>query len=288
MYFKARYRLAVFGVSLAVALLLMLSMIQSGQLSIQPPYYIPVDMRINFALMFCVLIAITPSAIIEIFNTRWLKQVDKNIPRLLMDVTESLRSGMPMVRALELASQRDFGPISRNLEKAMVNFNFTSDLDGSLTWFGNSLVRPSGKRAATILIEATKSGGRMLDVMDTSINMFTAIDEYREEKESQISPYIILVYASTLIFLLIGYVVIAHFLVPLGTSTIDKPGIPSIMGKTLSIEYYKSIIFWAAVVEGILGGLVAGKISNSRIASGLIHSALLIAITYGFYVLILV
>jgi len=244
-------------------------------------------MRINYVLLFCVIIAITPSAIVEVNNSRWLKQVDKNVPRLLMDITESIRSGMPMVRALEVATKRDFGPISRNLETALVNFNFTSDFDGSLKWFGESLVRPSGKRTATILIEAYKSGGRMLDVLDTSINMFTHLDEYRQEKESTINPYILLVYASTLIFLFIGWVLISQFLGPIAKMSINTPGIPNIVGNMLSINFYKSIVFWAAVVEGIIGGLVAGKITNSRLLSGLYHSVLLLLTTYGFYVVFL-
>ena len=204
-----------------------------------------------------------------------------------MDVTESIRSGMPMVRALEVATKRDFGPISSNLETALVSFNFTSDLDGSLRWFGESLIRPSGKRAATILMEAYKSGGRMMDVLDTSINMFTSLDEYREEKESMINPYILLVYASTFIFLFMGWVVIVQFLNPLAKTSVDTPGIPNITGNMLSINYYKAIIFWAAVAEGLIGGLVTGKITNARLLSGLYHSVLLLVATYGFYVIFL-
>jgi len=204
-----------------------------------------------------------------------------------MDVTESVRSGMPMIRALEEASQRDYGPISKNLEIAVVNFNLTSDFDGSMKWFGESLIQPSGKRMATILTEAQKSGGKMIDVLETSINMFTSLDAYRQEKESQISPYILLVYVSSLIFLFIGWVVISQFLQPMTKTNINTPGIPNLVGGMLSIDYYKSIIFYAAVVEGLIGGLVAGKIANSRIFSGLIHSALLISITYLFYIVLL-
>jgi uncharacterized membrane protein YeaQ/YmgE (transglycosylase-associated protein family) len=55
----------------------------------------------------------------------------------------------------------------------------------------------------------------------------------------------------------------------------------------LPLNYYKAIIFWAAIMEGLIGGFVAGKITDSRMTSGLIHSVLLIIITYGFYNLFL-
>ncbi len=244
-------------------------------------------MGVNYAFVLCILIAITPPSIIELNNSRWLKQVDKNIPKLMMDIAESIRSGMPMIKALEVASQRDYGPISGILETAVVNFNLTNDLQGSLKWFGDNLLRPSGRRMATILLEANNSGGRMMEVLDTSINMFTSIDEYKEEKESNVSPYILLVYISALIFLVIGYVIVAQFLDPLAKQNASIQGASTLIGSMLDINYYKSIIFWAAIVEGIAGGLVAGKLTDSKIASGLIHSVFLMVITILFYRILL-
>ena len=286
MYFKNRYKQAVWAASGSIAVLIVVLMFVQGKYKLTP-YIIPIDMGLNYAILASILVAIIPPAIVEVNNNRWLKQVDKNLSKILMDVTESVRSGMPMIRALEEASQRDYGPISKNLEIAVVNFNLTSDFDGSMKWFGESLIQPSGKRMATILTEAQKSGGKMIDVLETSINMFTSLDAYRQEKESQISPYILLVYVSSLIFLFIGWVVISQFLQPMTKTNINTPGIPNLVGGMLSLDYYKSIIFYAAVVEGLIGGLVAGKIANSRIFSGLIHSALLISITYLFYIVLL-
>jgi len=239
--------------------------------------------KVNNAFALCLLVAIVPPAVVEFNNSIWLKQVDRNLPRLLRDVTESIRSGMPMTRALETAVKRDYGPIAQNLETAMVNFNLTSDFDGSLKWFGESLIRPSGKKVATILMEAEKSGGRMLEVLDTSISMFTSIDEYRDEKDSVVGPYVLMVYVSTLIFLFIGWVIIAQFLLPLSKSNLNIPGVSMLVGGMLSMDYYRSIIFWAAVMEGLIGGLVGGKITDARVAAGLIHAVLLITITIVFF-----
>lgn len=279
MYFKQKYKQGVYVVSIGVASVIFLLLILQGQYIPQSPYLIPLSMKVNYAFALCILIAIIPPAIVEFNNSVWLKQVDKNLPRLLRDVTESIRSGMPLVRALEIASKRNYGPITQLLETAMVNFNLTSDLDGSLMWLGESLIRPTGKRMTTILLEAEKSGGRMLDVLDTSMIMFTSIEEYKDEKQSVVGPYVLMVYVSSLIFLFIGWVIISQFLSPLAHQNLNIPGVASLIGKMLSIDYYKSIIFWAAIMEGLVGGLVAGKITDSKISSGLIHSVLLIVVT---------
>jgi flagellar protein FlaJ len=287
MYFPKRLRQIVWIASIIIAVLTSSILIFQGKYWPEPPYYIPTYMTINYAFVLCILIAIGPPAVVEFNNSNWLKQVDKNIPRFMMDVTESVRSGLPMIKALEEATKRDYGPINDKLETAVVNFSLTSDLEGSLKWLGESLLRPSGKRMATILLEAHNSGGRMLDVLDTSISMFTSLDEYKEEKLSNLTPYIILVYISTLIFLFIGYVLIAQFLEPLSLMSPNVPGVSNLIGKMLSINYYKAIVFWAAVIEGLVGGLVAGKITDSRMTAGLYHSSFLIVITYVFFNILL-
>ena len=251
------------------------------------PYFIPLQMSVNYTIILFILVAIVPPALVEWNNSRWLIQVDKNIPRLLMDITESIRSGMPIIKALEVATKRDYGPINEPLEIAIVNFNLTSDLEGSLKWLGEELVRPSGKRMANILYEAYNSGGRMLDVLDTSIQMFNNLDNYRTEKASQISPYILLIYVSSAIFMFISWTVVVQFLQPLANNAANTAGAGMILHQSLDINYYKSILFWAASVEGIFGGLVAGKISTSKVSEGLIHSALLLVFAVIFFSVLL-
>jgi archaeal flagellar protein FlaJ len=287
MYFPKKYRQLVYAVSITVGVVAAIIVLVSGLYTPIAPYLIPMDMKANYAFALCILVAIAPPAIVELNNNRWLLQVDRNIPRILIDITESIRSGMSLIKALEASSKRDFGPVSQQLETAVVHFNLTSDLEGSMKWFGDSLLRPSGRRMSTILMEASRSGGKMLDVLETSIQMFSSIDEYKEDKKSTVSPYVMMVYVSTLVFLFMGYIMISQFLSPLANQNTSIPGVSQLVAKMLPLDYYKSIIFWGAMIEGLIGGLVIGKISNSKIASGLIHSVTLIVITYLFYNLLL-
>lgn len=283
MYFPTKHRNIIYAVSITVGLVVWILLMLSGIYTPQLPYLIPLDMKVNYAFALCILVAIIPPAIVEWNNSRWLQQVDKNIPRMLIDVSESIRSGMSLIRALETTSKNDYGPVSQQLEIAVVHFNLTSDLENSLKWFGDSLIRPNGRRVATILVEASRSGGKILDVLDTSIQMFTSIDEYQEEKKAVVSPYVMMVYVSSLIFLYMGYIVITQFLQPLMSQNKNIPGVSQLVSQILPLGYYKAIIFWGAILEGLIGGFVVGKITNSKAAAGLIHAALLIFITYIFY-----
>lgn len=284
MYFNRRYKIAVYSISITLVIVLFVLILLQGVYVPSKPYFIPIDQKLNNALVLGLILALTPPAILEFNNSRWMHGVDKNIPRLLRDVTESVRSGVPFIAALEDASSRDYGPVSKPLESAMVKFNLTSDLEGALTGLGDRLIRPVAKRMSIILLEAYETGGRIIDVLNTSVNLFTSLHEYREERDTQMRPYILIVYLSSLVFLVISWVILIQFLAPLSQSQADPLVVQSgLLKNVLDIHYYKSILFWAAVMEALFGGIVAGKIRGGRISAGLIHSVLLLIITITFF-----
>jgi flagellar protein FlaJ len=285
-YFTRKYKVAVWIISFFIGLLIIANTLISGVYVPTKEYMIPLDPRVNNSFLLAILVIIIPPAFIEYNNSVWLREVDNNIPRFLRDLTEGVRSGLSLFDALEIAATKEYGPITPHLEQAMVKFRLTSDLEGSLIWLGEKLIRPSAKRVTTILLEAYETGGRMINVLETSVEMFTSLAEYKDEKDSQVGPYILLVYVGNIIFLGISWVILGQFLGPLAETATDPLIAQAGVVRMLDIDYYTSILFWSAVIEGLMGGLVAGKIKDNRIGSGLIHSVILLVISLIFFNLI--
>jgi flagellar protein FlaJ len=286
-YIERKNKLAVFGASIILGLSI-LSLVFIDELYFpELPYIIPLTQTANNMIAVAILVAILPVSIIEYNNNRWMREVDKHVPRLLMDITESIRSGLSLFNALEVAAKREYGPISEPLEAAVVNLRLTADFDGSMKMLGERLKRPSAKRFVTILMETYETGGQIIDILETSIEMFTHIAEYREERDTQIGPYILLVYIGAVIFLIISWTIITQFVVPvMEVSQQEHVAQSNILGNILALEYYRSILFWASLIEGIISGLVAGKIVHGKIGGGLIHSVILVIITLAYFNLI--
>ncbi|MFW6117287.1 MAG: type II secretion system F family protein [Thermoproteota archaeon] len=283
MYIRKKYKMVVWAISVLIGAFIVIMSIISGGYQFTMEYMIPLKQKVNNGIVVGILVAVIPPAVVEFNNSVWLREVDDNVPRLLMDITESIRSGLSLFEALEAAADKDYGPITPYLDQAMVKFRMTADLEGSLDWLGEKLIRPSAKRVVTILQEAYETGGKMIEVLETSVDMFTSLAEYKDERDTQMSPYILLVYMANIIFLGISWTIIVQFLGPLAESSQDPMAPMGGMVRMLSMDYYKSILFWASVVEGLLGGLVAGKIRDNRIGGGLVHSVLLVLISLVFY-----
>ena len=284
MYFKQKYRIAVWAVSGSVGLSIMLIPILLGLYTPQGPYLIPLSQKVNNTMALGLVIAFSFPAIVEFNNYKWGRQVDRNIPRFLRDVTEAVRSGVTLPRALEEASQRDYGPLSKELEHAISMFILGASWEDSLMSLAQRLRRPSALRLSTILIEAHQTGGKMIEVLDTSVNLFSSLDEYREEQYSNMRPYMMTIYMATIIFLIIAYVVLHQFLTPLyaasASATVKEAGL---LAGVLDINYYTSILFWASIIESIFGGLIAGKIGDRTLSAGLRHSVILTVLTLVFF-----
>jgi flagellar protein FlaJ len=274
----------VFAISATIGLGLVVIVVLGGIYIPTQPYIIPLDQKANNLITLAIVVTILPLAVIEYNNNRWIKEVDNYLPRLLMDITESIQSGLSLYKALDEACKQDYGAISPHLDAAMVNFRVTSDFTASMKRLGEKLRRPNAKRLVTILIETDETGGRIDDVLETSIELFTNLDEYRQERDQQIGPYVLLVYIGTIIFLIISWTIITQFLLPiLEVSREEHVASSGLLTHLLELNYYKSALYWASVIEGIAGGLVAGKIIHGRINGGLIHSVILISISLLFF-----
>lgn len=284
MYFKQEYRIAIWAVSGSVGISVMLVPTLLGLYTPQTPYLIPLIQKVNNTIAFGLVIVFMFPAIVEFNNFRWGRQVDKNIPRLLRDATEAVRSGVTLPKALEEASKRDYGPLSKELEHCISMFILGASWEDSLISLAHRLRRPSALRLSTILIEAHQTGGKIIEVLDTSVDLLSSLDEYKEEQEGNMKPYIMTIYMAIIIFLIITYVILHQFLGPLyKTSTIEAVKEIGLLKGVLDINYYTAVLFWASIIESIFGGLIAGKIGDRTLSSGLRHSVILIFATLVFF-----
>ncbi len=141
-----------------------------------------------------------------------------------------------------------------------------------------------------ILSEAYTAGGRTHDVLSSSVSLFNGLEQYSEQKQSELRPYTELVYISVGIYLVISLIIVTQFMGRLeqiaSSTSVTSSGLAaaSVASRqfTLNIPalpYFISIFFLSAILESIFAGVVAGKIVEGNALSGLRHSTVLIAIT---------
>lgn len=250
-----------------------------------PPFYVPLDTKANNALAMSVLIVLLVPSILDSFNLSYVRSVERNLPRFLRAVTESTSAGMILPRALSEVAESDYGPISREFGLAVSRFTLGRDFSEAITEAGRRLRHPLARQVAVLISEAQAAGGRMRGVLESGVELYSTFSEHREERRAELKPYLTLVYISLVIYLLVCYVAITQFLAPV--ITLQSASKAPFLTSNLSLSYFKSIFFWAGILESVFGGLVAGKISEGVASAGLKHSVILLILTLLFFNLLI-
>jgi archaeal flagellar protein FlaJ len=282
-YFDKHLRTAVWVTSAVVGFLVIVSPLLVGLYLPTQPYLIPLTQETNNIITVGLLITLLFPAIVEYYNFRWVRQIENSIPRLLRDIAESVQSGVTLSKAVEQAAEKGDGPLSKKLERVIALFELSTSWEEAVLSLTKGLKSPSLARFATILVEANQSGGKVSDVLEVSVELFSNLDQYKEEQLNNMKPYLYTIYASIAIFLIISFVVLNQFLVPLAASTGNTNGFGNNTVSLLDLDYYTSILFWASIIESLFAGIIAGKIGDKSYSAGLRHSIFLVVITIIFF-----
>jgi flagellar protein FlaJ len=122
-----------------------------------------------------------------------------------------------------------------------------------------------------------------MEQLNRHIGELQSIDR---ERYSQMRPLAAVVYIAFGVFLFTDVMLIRSFfaqIVNLQAKVLNTPGAgTSVFGGLSSVDtaFLEKVMFHAVVVQAVIGGLVAGKISEARLGAGLKHVLILLLIGF--------
>jgi len=278
-----RDKLFVLAISIGIGLIQIVTLVVNT-LFLKVPLILETDQLLFLTLI----VAIFPPAIVNYLDMRWRISVDKNIPEFLRELSEAGRTGVTLARALDLASKRRYGPLSSELERIVVKLSWGANLEDALKDFAERVDTKLAKRTSILLSEINRSGGEIKDVLDMVSKHIRELQTIEDERRSQLKTYVAIVYIAFFIFLFIDYVLIQTFFSKIESlrEMVGEEGGLFLM-KELSLENIESVMFHMSAVQGLFGGLVAGKMGEGALGAGLKHSLILIIIGFAVFYLLM-
>ncbi|MEM3552347.1 MAG: type II secretion system F family protein [Candidatus Bathyarchaeia archaeon] len=240
-------------------------------------------------LMFiAMIVALFPPAVVNFLDARWKNDVDNNIPKMLKELAEAGRTGITLIRALEFASERRYGALSTELKRIVNQISWGASLEEALKSFSDRVETKLAKRIAVLLTEIHKVGGEVQEVLETVSRHINELQTIEKERQSQMKPYIAIVYIAFFVFILIDILLIRSFFWELASlqETLQSAG-GFFMGGAIDLTQVETILFHLSLIEGFYAGLVAGKMGEGSIGAGLKHSVILMVtgfIAFFFFV----
>lgn len=230
-------------------------------------------------LVLAVVVTIFPPAVLDHLDYRWKRSVDERLPELFRSIVQAQQTGMTLPQALEEASKRRYGPLTSELRKMVAQMSWGMPFEKALQSLSERVDTPLIRRTVPLIIEASRSGGRVEKVFKPTGKFIQSTLLLEKERRTQARPYIAIVYVAFFVFLFTIIMLFKIFFVQMG----DVP----LMGlAAMTPAETERLFFHMSAIQAMFGGLVAGKMGEGTIMAGLKHSVILIVCGYVVFKLV--
>lgn len=231
-----------------------------------------------------IIMLIVPMALIRYYEIAKIKSLEDHFPQFMLDVVESVRSGMTLPQAIDSVSNNDYGGLTPHVKKLDAQLNWGIPFEKSLLKFSKSTKSKLIGRITSTIIESHRYGGNLTDVFEAVSSTAIEIERLREERKLYINSQLITGYIIFFVFLVV-IIGLQRYLVP----SLSEASVGELTGGQQTAEemaiQYASIFRDLIILQGLFAGLVIGKMSEGAVASGIKHSMFLIIIGVLIYTL---
>jgi flagellar protein FlaJ len=254
-------------IAIAVSVVIALGIVLFGY------FTVGVGAALDDFVFFGLLATILPIAILNYIDYRWRKAIDEHLPDLFRSIVQAQEVGMTLPRALEEAAKRDYGPLTSELKKMTTQISWGSNFEEALLAFGRRVSTVLTQRTVPMIIEASRSGGRVEKIFDPMGKFIQTTLLLEKERKTQTRPYIAIIYVALFVFLFTVVLLFKTFFTSVeGVSLFSMP--------TMSPTDLQRVFLHMTLIQGFFGGLVAGKMGEGSISAGLKHSLVMMLLGY--------
>jgi flagellar protein FlaJ len=220
------------------------------------------------ALAVSLFISAAPAAIVHMRLSKIKSSMEQGVASFLRDLTEVRKTGLSPEKCIESLSKRDYGTFTKELRKISSDISWGIPIKKVMTDFLHRTRSWMVQIVMFLLVETIDVGGGTIAMIDSLARFNNMTQETEKEKKMSVRPYVMMPYLASILL-------VATTVMMMGLTTgITAPGTePAPVDGLMQTIFITSVIFHSFLI-----GIVAGKISDDSIASGLKHAAILVII----------
>ncbi|MDZ7687137.1 MAG: type II secretion system F family protein [Halobacteriales archaeon] len=237
------------------------------------------------------LIVAVPLALFHDLKKRRQNKITSRFPDKLNSIADANKMGLSFTESLKRTSKTSTGYLAEELKTTYNDVRWNADTDYALTKFARRVEVPEISRTIKLIIEARSATGEIHKVLKIAANDAKARLSLRRHRHLQASQHMSIIVLGFLVYLLIILMLDKAFIQPIGEQVgnvalegdIDVQASAAVPVEQIPVDEYRMLFFHSVVVQAVGNGLIAGKISDNDLLSGLKYSiGFLIAGTAAF------
>jgi len=224
----------------------------------------------------------------EMARLRRISKIDTIFPDFVRDLAESRRAGMTFTKAILFASKGNYGILTPEIQKISQQVSWGSSVTDALYAFSERVQTSSIRRTISLIIEASKSGGNVADVLDVAARDAREIKMLEADRKTDMASYVVVVYVGMFVFLAILIILCTSF-IPAMVGGEGSTGMQGVMGggSLASLEEIVTTFFYACIVQAFGSGAVAGVFEDGTFTASIKHIFIMVFMSWLSFKLLL-
>lgn len=231
-------------------------------------------------ILFAIFLGTGTFGIYEYLRLRRVRRIDERFPDFVRDLAEARRAGMTFTKAIMYASKGNYGILTSEIKKISQQISWGSSVEDALSSFAKRVHTKLIRRTISLIIEASRSGGSVADVLDAASRDAREIRLLEVERRGSMMSYVAVIYVGMGVFLLIIAILCGSF-IPAMTGE-GSEGLKTAMGGAgvISKAEIIPVFFYANLAQSIGMGLVTGVFEEGNAISGVKHIFIMSLVTW--------
>ncbi|MDS0474461.1 type II secretion system F family protein [Natrinema sp. 1APR25-10V2] len=253
--------------------------------------FIDAPLRATVGLVVAPLVTATgPLMILHERERRRTRAITERFPDVLRILASANQMGVDVVDAFELVTRWTSGTLADELRRVRNDVAWNHDLTGALLAFADRLHVPQLTRTMTLVAEGSRSSGDLHGLLEIAAENTRAQAKLARARRREIGSYVAIVVVGFLVYLLVIVMISASYLAPIAELAAGSESTgaesPVALG-AIPVGTYEVLFLHSALIQGLGSGLIAGKLADNDVLSGLKYGLGLVALTVvAFFLLV--
>ncbi len=288
---QERLEITILAISLSITTVLLLAaatLFVTGDL---PGFDMHQDRWLDF-LAFGLLTALGPYGFYHRYQQKRIRQLEARFPDFLRDLAASRKAGLTLTNAVKVAARGEYGALTPDIQKMADQLAWNVPFSKALEAFGDRVDTPLVQRAVSLINEASRSGGHVIDVLEAAARDAREIKNLEDERKLSMGLYTAIIYIAFLVFLGVAATLYGTFIPQvLGTTGQAQgaagQGFGGVSFTTLTLSDFRTFYFIASITQAGGNGAIAGMMESGNPRAGMVHAFVMVLLTYLVFTLVL-
>ncbi len=246
----------------------------------------------TYAAVVPLVILFTPYAVFHDLKGWRRKKIVERFPDKLNTIADANKMGLSFTESLKQTSRTTQGYLADELKTTYNDVRWNADTDYALAKFAQRVGVPEVTRTVKLLIESRAATGEIHKVLKIAAKDAQARVDLRKQRRLQSAQHLAIIVLGFFVYLFIILVLDLAFIQPIAEQiggveldTADLPAGAAVPIEDIPVDEYRMLFFHSVIVQAVGNGLVAGKIANDDVLSGLKYSVAFLILGTAAFVL---